>query len=113
MDNQVDYISFLRKSLREYLKAGVTFNNFDQNRAVILASEIDKTITHKLSTSEMLAGATKQLSGQYPELGPAINGINQRFLLEKKKKIVDEDIIRLIEANELDKALTTLHELNK
>lgn len=111
MNNEDNYITYLRKGLREYLKSDLSLNNISQEKAVILATAINEKITHQIKDLTLLNTAMSQLSAQYPELSLTFDSINQKYSFEKKRRLIDESILKLVDANELDKALEELNQL--
>ena len=112
MEGQEYYITFVRKEIREFLKSTVSQNNLDIEKAKVIATEVNGSLVQTISTRDALSKVLSNLSGRFPELKAGIHFANQRYIIEKNQRFVDEKIIPLVESNDLDKAIAYLNTIS-
>lgn len=107
------YITHLRENLRNYLSQEINSNRMTLARGQALASEINIYITHNITDNNILSQKIKSLVGLYPELKDAFSEAITLSNLDEKRRIVDDEVLKLIDQNQLDQAHTLLLSLKK
>ena len=110
MDN---FITCLRANLRKYLEEEVGAGRLDLNKAKMLATAIHEQLTHKLNDRQTLTSISSALISQYPELKHAFVQAQLYCRLDENKRVVDDEVVKLIELSKLDEALELLNTLKK
>lgn len=108
-----NYITCLRGNLRKYLEEEIAAGRLKLDRAKELATAIHQKITHQIADTILLSQVSDALISQYPELKHAFGQAQLYCRLDENKRVVDDEVIKLVENNNLDDALKLLNTLKK
>jgi hypothetical protein len=107
------YITCLRSNLRKYLEEEVSSGRLDINTAKNYALTIHQNITHSIGDTKALDNISSSLVNQFPDLKHAFIKAKLICQLDNNKRVVDDEVIKLVESDKLDEALALLTKLKK
>ncbi len=108
-----NFITCLRANLRKYLEDEISAGRLELEKAKTMAMAINEKITHDIQDRETLSTTTENLIASYPDLKHAFVSAQLSCRLDENKKVVDSEVIKLVELGKLDEALVLLNNLKK
>lgn len=108
-----NYITCLRSNLRKYLEEEIAAGRMDLEKAKTMAVAINGKITHDIQDRVALSSISESLISLHPDLKHAFVSAQLSCRLDENKKVVDSEVVKLVELGKLDEALTLLNNLKK
>lgn len=108
-----NFITCLRSNLRKYLEEEVSSGRMNMTKAKELAVAIHEQVTHQITDRFTLTKISDGLIAKFPELQHAFVQAQLYCRLDENKRVVDDEVIKLVENNSLDEALKLLTTLKK
>jgi len=107
------YITNLRQDTRKYLEEEISSGRLSLAKGQLFAKEIGEQLVHGITDPNIPNKIATALSKKYPELNSVFYYAFTEANLAEKRRIVDTEIMDLINLGQIDQALSKLLTLKK